>query len=365
MKIIQVISSLGNGGAEKLIVELSNELSLNNQVTLVSIKKIKSWMFPPKYLSKRVELLGLGKKKGYDLRLFYKLFSLLRIQKPDIVHLHLNMPLYYFLLLIPLFRKIKFVFTIHNTFEPHKKLFKTLNKIPYYGAVANICLSHGIYSEFKAGFPKLNFFQIENGIKKIKSPGLIDTDLEKIIKDKNQFYSVFLFVGRFSHQKNIPLLLEVFLSNELNKTKLVIIGDGAEATKNSMLNLSLKTENRIEYLGKKENVLDYMRVADALILTSYHEGLPIVLLEALYVGLPIVSTPVGGVPDIVADGINGFLSEDISQSEITNAIKKMQTLDKKQVESIRLENKKLFNQKFSIEVCCSKHEKLYKQLLGI
>ena len=108
MKIVQVISSLANGGAEKFIVELSNELSLSNQVLLISIKDIEDWMYPPQYLSKRVNLLTLGKKKGFDLNVLSELYKLLRSQEPNVVHIHLNMSMYYFLPLIPLFQKIKF-----------------------------------------------------------------------------------------------------------------------------------------------------------------------------------------------------------------------------------------------------------------
>ena len=97
MKIVQVISSLANGGAEKFVVELSNELSLSNQVLLISIKDIEDWMYPPQYLSKRVNLLTLGKKKGFDLNVLSKLYKLLRSQEPNVVHIHLNMSMYYFL----------------------------------------------------------------------------------------------------------------------------------------------------------------------------------------------------------------------------------------------------------------------------
>ena len=87
MKIIQVISSLGNGGAEKFVVELSNEMSLSYQVLLICIKDIEEWMYPPRYLSKRVSLIALGKKTGYDLKVLYKLFKLLRKQKPNITYI--------------------------------------------------------------------------------------------------------------------------------------------------------------------------------------------------------------------------------------------------------------------------------------
>ena len=75
MKIIEVISSLGNGGAEKLIVELANELSINNKISLISIKDIEDWMFPPKLdripigkMSKRVSSTRLRRRRNAGKR---------------------------------------------------------------------------------------------------------------------------------------------------------------------------------------------------------------------------------------------------------------------------------------------------------
>lgn len=363
MKIIQVISSLGNGGAEKFVVELSNEISLSYQVSLISIKDIEEWMYPPRYLNKRVDLLALGKKKGYDFKVLWKLFKLLRNQKPNIVHIHLNMAMYYFLPLIPLFKKIKFVFTIHNTFGPHKKLLANFNRLPFYRRVSNICLTECIYQQFNQEFPKLYFHKIENGIKKENNNQHFD-DLKNGIETlKDGFNHIFLFVGRFSYQKNIPLLLEVFSDNSLKDTKLLIIGDGSEEIKNTVIKQSSLTKNRIQYLGKKRNILDYMNAVDALVLTSHHEGLPIVILEALSVGLPIISSPVGGIPDVIDNKKNGFLSKGLNKQDILDVINEFRMLDSKKISKIKKNNIKEFDNKYSIETCSKKHIKLYKQIL--
>jgi glycosyltransferase involved in cell wall biosynthesis len=229
MKIIQVISSLGNGGAEKLVVELSNELAINNQVIVISIKKIEDWMFPAKKIDKNVSLIQLNKKKGFDLIVLYKLFRILKTEKPDAVHIHLSMTLNYFLLIIPFFRKIHFYHTIHNNFELHRKFYSKLNLLPFYRRVINICLSKSIFVKFSTTFPKLKFRMIENGIKEMSistSEANVRKEIEFLRASKTS--KVFLFIGRLTYQKNIPLLLDVFTDKTVKNSKLIIIGQGSD-----------------------------------------------------------------------------------------------------------------------------------------
>lgn len=363
MKIFQVISSLGNGGAEKLVVELSNELALKHHVTLISFKNVEEWMYPPKKLNGNVLLLEFGKKKGVDFRIILRLFSLLRVQKPDVVHIHLNMPMYYFLPVILFFKKIKFVFTIHNSFETHKMFLKKLNKFPFYKKVTNICLTESILNKFKAEFPELSFFKIENGIKGTLLKESLVNIRQKIQITKKKFDLIFLFVGRFGLAKNIPLLLDVFSHDDLKNVKLLMIGDGDETIKNIIRKTSEDTFGRIEYIGRTDHVMDYMKSVDALVITSRNEGAPIVLLEALSAGLPIVSTPVGGVSDIIKNNVNGFLTKGFSKDEVVSLIKKMVYLDGETASIFSQNNKNLFKEKYSIEVCAQRHEQLYKNLI--
>lgn len=363
MKIFQVISSLGNGGAEKLVVELSNEFALKHDVTLISFKNVEDWMYPPKKLNNNILLLELGKNKGVDFRIIPRLFSLLWDKEPDVVHIHLNMPMYYFLPVLLFFRRIKFVFTIHSTFEIHEMFFRKLNTLPYYKQVANICLSESILKNFKAGFPNLEFHLIENGIEATKVDEPVVEIKQKIQAMKEKYKLVCLFVGRLNYAKNIPLLLDVFSHDDLKNVKLLMIGDGDETIKNIIRKTSEDTFGRIEYIGRTGHVMDYMKSVDALVITSIYEGVPIVLLEALSAGLPIVSTPAGGVPDIIKNNVNGFLTNGFSKDEVISLIKKMENLDEETTSNFSQNNKNLFKEKYSIDVCAQRHEQLYRNLI--
>lgn len=361
MKIFQVISSLGNGGAEKLVVELSNELAKTHDITIISLKEVEDWMYPPKKIESIVRLIQFNKQKGFDIKVLYNLFALLKNEKPDVVHIHLEMPLYYFILLIPFFRKIDFYHTIHSTFELHQKLFKRLNLFLFYHRVINICLSKSIFEKFTKTFPRLKFRRIENGLKPMclsVSNESVKKEIGALRTDSNT--KVILFVGRLYYEKNIPLLLNVFSENRLNNIKLIIIGNGEIEVVNQVNEISSVSQKRILFLGSKENVVDYMNCADALILTSIYEGLPIVVLEALSMGLPVLSTPVGGVPDVITDGVNGFLAKSKHKQDIIEIIEKFSNLENHEIDKIRENNIRLFNEFYSVKVCADKHNELYK-----
>jgi hypothetical protein len=142
VKILTAIPSLGNGGAEKLVVELSNEFAAqDHEAILLSLKNIEDWMIPPKSLSPNVRLIQFEKKKGFQVSLILKIFSLLRREKPDVVHIHLNAALFYFIPLILLFKRTRFYFTIHSTFEIHESFIGRINKIHWMRRIGYICLT--------------------------------------------------------------------------------------------------------------------------------------------------------------------------------------------------------------------------------
>ena len=108
MKIIQLIYSLGNGGAEKFVVELSNELAKNNEVILCSVKKIEDWMVPAKNIRGNVKTTIMGFNKKYSFKLLYLFFSFLKNNKPDVVHIHSSLMVFYFFLISIFYKNIRF-----------------------------------------------------------------------------------------------------------------------------------------------------------------------------------------------------------------------------------------------------------------
>ncbi|HSL93592.1 MAG TPA: glycosyltransferase [Bacillota bacterium] len=116
-------------------------------------------------------------------------------------------------------------------------------------------------------------------------------------------------IGRFTHIKGFDVLLQAMalLSSRGLRFRLVLIGDGPDATALRELAERLAIADRVDFMGYVHNARGMLADADLLVLASRSEGQPIVLLEAMAAGVPVVSTAVGGVPEIVKDGDTGLL----------------------------------------------------------
>lgn len=139
-------------------------------------------------------------------------------------------------------------------------------------------------------------------------------------------YSV-LFVGRLVPQKNVQFLLKAInlLKNKLPEIKLVIVGDGPQRGKLEDYVRKKSLEKQVSFEGAKprEKIYDYFQKADLFVLPSTIEGLPIVILEALAAGKPIITTPVEGVPEIIKNGENGLIVESNDVNELANSVIKL------------------------------------------
>lgn len=117
------------------------------------------------------------------------------------------------------------------------------------------------------------------------------------------------FSGRLDPIKNLDLLLDIFAycAQGHPRLRLLIVGDGPEKKRLEALYEEKIICSHIIFTGQQENVLPYLRAMDVFLLTSLREQMPMTVLEAMAVGIPVVATKVGEIPYIVDDGINGFV----------------------------------------------------------
>jgi glycosyltransferase involved in cell wall biosynthesis len=97
------------------------------------------------------------------------------------------------------------------------------------------------------------------------------------------------------------------ISKALPNARFVIAGDGAEESRLRQLIQDAGLEHEVLLLGHRADIHDVMRAMDILLVTSDHEGLPMALLEAMALGIPVVSRHVGGIPEVIEDGVTGCL----------------------------------------------------------
>ncbi|AEV29389.1 glycosyltransferase [Sphaerochaeta pleomorpha str. Grapes] len=134
----------------------------------------------------------------------------------------------------------------------------------------------------------------------------------RTLLDKQEYAIDVLFIGRITYQKNpqrlIHVLHELTLLNPTVKACIVGTGTMQNELENEIRANTL--QDNVSYLGYVENPMKMLSQSKILLLTSRYEGTPMVALEAMILGIPIVSTPVDGMLDLVANGVTGFLSDD-------------------------------------------------------
>lgn len=304
MKILQVIPYFCFGGAETMCENLCYALiGQGHDVTVVSLYGEKT------PISRRMEEAGvkiryLDKKLGLDLSMVPKLHRIMREEKPDVVHTHLDVIKYAvaaaFLAGVP-----KCVHTVHNVAEKEAegKAQRKINGFYFRrGWSVPVALSPEVQSSIVAFY----------GLKKERVPVAYNgVDLSRCKPKENysggeNFH--ILHIGRFNEQKNHGMLLRVFrkLALENPDLRLDLLGDGELRQEMERLAEDLGIKGKVSFLGAQSNVYPYLHEADLFLLPSRYEGMPMTLIEAMGTGLPIVATAVGGVPDMLQNGVDGF-----------------------------------------------------------
>lgn len=117
------------------------------------------------------------------------------------------------------------------------------------------------------------------------------------------------FAGRMVAVKDLPTLVRAFAraAEQVPHLHLALAGDGPERERVADLVRQLGIDARVHFLGWVDDLCRYQATIDLCVLSSLNEGTPVAAIEAMAAGLPVVSTSVGGVPDVVEDGVSGLL----------------------------------------------------------
>lgn len=176
-----------------------------------------------------------------------------------------------------------------------------------------------------------------------------------------------LFVGRFVPLKNLPFLIngmaEVIKSN--NKVKLMLVGEGPLYSQTVKLVCKLNIKDNALLTGRIPNSIlpEYYSAADVFVITSNYDNFPNAVIEAMACGLPVVATKVGGIPQQVEHGVNGFLIQNNNIAELKESILKLvgnRTLCKE----IGQRNREMVISKYNWSKSTRKFLEIYEHILG-
>lgn len=308
------LPSLGGGGAERMMLQLANSFAEQGlQVNLVLLEKDGVYFSD---ISPQVNLVHLEAKRV--LLSLPKLVRYLKQEKPA----YLICALYH-VNLVGLWAKFlarvstHIVVTVHNTLssQSNKSTWKNLliNSLIHYcypWADSIVAVSGGVADDL-ATTVNLPCNRIKVIYNPVVTPNLILKAQTTV--DHAWFSSkespVILGVGRLTKQKNFPTLIKAFAIAQKNcSARLMILGEGEERLQLEALVKELGLEDKVSLLGFVNNPFAYMAQANLFVLSSAWEGLPTVLIEAMAVGTPVVSTNCkSGPEEILAGGKYGNL----------------------------------------------------------
>ena len=365
MKILHISSDMHTGGAQKFCIDICNELVKNRdlEVIICSIEKMsEKQQIMYQKISPDVKFLSLD-KVGKSPLIAFKIAKMIFSIKPDITHTHTRAQMFSALGLV-LFRRPN-IHTIHSV--AHKETTK--GRLRFYKFLYDffnftpVSISEQVLKSTQDLYGKKYVEKIDNGVKKLeKTDKYQETKefIDKLRKSKNT--KIFVSIGRFYNVKNQELLIAAFeaLLDDETDAHLLILGslDVVPAYAKKCENM-IKTKSNIHLLGERANVSDYLIESDALCFSSIYEGLPMAIIEAMSVGVPTVSTAVGGIPDVIVDGKNGYLSDDMSVKSYREALKKVvvnNTLDK----NILIQH---YEKHYEIKDCANRYLELYRKKL--
>jgi len=364
IKILNLINSLNDGGAQAVLKNFVLEAKKYNEFnieicTLYPLcTRYYIGIFKKEIERTDIPIWNIGLNFKYNPVGVIKLISLIKKRKYDVVHVHL-FPASAFVAVASLFlsRNIKFVFTEHSVHNRRRSLsiFKLFDILIYNRYSSIVCISSKIKDVLLKWLPQLGkkVTIIPNSVPISES---IDTDHPKI-------YDI-LFIGRFKKIKGIDILFKavnILKFQYQKKIKVAIVGNGPlkEELKELVEKLQIKSE--IKFLGTRKDVSRIMFSSKILTLSSEWEGLPMVILEAMSRGLPVIATAVGGIPDVIKDGEEGILVAPKDPEILAEAMARLLE-DEKLQKTLSQNAYKKIKERYTVEMCAKDVLSLYKSL---
>jgi glycosyltransferase involved in cell wall biosynthesis len=317
--VFQILPSLVVGGAERLVVHLVEHLSRERfSPVCICLESPLGTHYEARVQALGAPLYFLGKGAGASGSVLRQLNALFRQYRPTVVHTHI-IGLNYAYPLMLRYRTPARVHTVHSFAqrEVGVRVGAWVRMLAFryrLGGVVPVAVAEEVRASIQQlyGYPDPPL--IPNGIPTDEYAPNPDARAQwRQAHGIEPHATVLVHVGRFAPPKNHALLVEAFAQVRADAPLYLLLVGGGEledAVREQVSALGL--QERVRFLGIRADVADILWASDVFVLSSRVEGNPLSVMEAMSAGLPVVSTAVGGVPELVRAGETGLLvpSED-------------------------------------------------------
>lgn len=306
---------------------------------------------------------------GINIKLLRSMINRIKSEKPDIVHVHgLQSEGLYGVLAAKLAGCRCVVTTVHGFAFDGKKCGIKWFLYKYFVEPLTLRLSDKVYcvcryaserSIVRKNTRNNNCGYIYNAV------GELSTSLTRG-QIRAQFgiadnETVFVISGRVAQDKGFDILTESV--KQLNcfcslSFRLLVVGDGEYLSTFCTDMCNEIKSGQVIIVGKTDRVADFLSAADVFVLPSYHENLPLALLEAGKMGLPCIASNVGGIPEVIEDGKTGFLIDNGQSNSYAQKMELLMTNTSLRYKMSRA-IKKVIDERFSMSLMCKQIKEIY------
>ncbi|NHI89637.1 MAG: N-acetyl-alpha-D-glucosaminyl L-malate synthase BshA [Candidatus Thorarchaeota archaeon] len=316
----------------------------------------------------------------YTMALTSKIIKVATDSKLDLLHAHYAIPHAMAAYMAREISGIPYVLTLHGS-DVH-----TLGQDPAYRPVVKHTIERadavtavseflkkkaheelGIEREIQVipNFIDTSTFRHLNGVRLFVESGCVGLRKADEAVELQPEEKILLHASNFREVKRVVDLVEIMriVADHFPKARLIIAGDGPSRIEVERKIEALDLCNNVHLLGVKSNMQEIMCSADLFLLNSTLEGMPLVLLEAMSCSLPVVTTPAGGIPELVRPGKDGVVTKGFGQEEYAQAIIEMLENDEKR-KNLGKAGRKRVEESFSAKQIVKMYEKVFEEVVS-
>lgn len=362
-----VVNSLGPGGTERLVIEMSCTFQSIFDVSVICLDRPGLWA--AELRERGVPVHCLWRQPGLDLGMAWKLAAYCRTHDVRLIHAHQCTPWFYAALSRLIHRRPRLLLEEHGRFFPEirNRARELANRLLINRLTQSfVAVSQDIKSrlvEFE-GVPSARIAVLYNGVR--AEPSLAGHERAALRAQLGFGPEAFIVgtVGRFDPIKNLPLLVRSLANVRREDAGIegLLIGDGPEFAAISKQLASCSLADCVRLIGFRSDARTLVQCMDLFVLPSFSEGTSVALLEAMAGGVPVVVTAVGGNPELVLDGATGWVVRSDDEAAMTAAIIAARR-DRGRREAYARAARQRFAESFEFDAMIANYRKVYASLL--
>ncbi|MGH9750997.1 MAG: glycosyltransferase [Candidatus Polarisedimenticolia bacterium] len=371
-RILQVISTLLPGGTELSVLRLIRSLDRERYEFHVVWLRDEP-LLKPEFEAAGARVTGVGLRAKADPRALWRLARTVRRERIELVHTHMDLADWYGAAAARMGGARALVSTKHNADEFRTRRtwkrppFLLLERLSYAAADAVIVVSEGLRAFLRRSehLPSGKLIVLPNAV----DPGIATAapprERARALLGLHDFDPILGTVGRLAPQKGqidllraMPEVLRAFPG-----AACVLAGDGPIRAELEQETRRLGIAGRVVFLGFRSDVPAVLRALDLFVLPSRWEGMPLALLEAMALGLPVVAARAVGTGEVVRDGENGLLVEPGDVAGLAAAIVALRR-NPERAARLGEAGRRAVVERHSLEAAAARVDRLYRRLLG-